>query len=127
MTPYALSGLALAMLVLAASPGPGVLTTVTRAVTSGFRSALAVIVGIVLGDVVFLLLAIYGLSMVAQALGEFFTIVKICGGVYLIWLGCRAWIYNPAHETDNPGVNSSYGARGFISGLLVTLSNPKGR
>lgn len=120
-----LISLALAMLVLAASPGPGVFTTVARALASGFRSALMVILGIVLGDLIFLLFAMFGLSMIARNLGEFFIIVKVCGGVYLIWLGCKLWIKDPATralEHDSQPCNWS---GHFLSGLLVTLSNPK--
>ena len=85
------------MLVLAASPGPGVFATTARAMASGFRPALAVIWGIVLGDIIFLLFAAFGLSMVARALGNLFFIVKICGGAYLVWLGIKIWLQNPAN------------------------------
>ena len=44
---------------------------------------LIVIAGIVMGDIIYLLFAILGLSFVAQALGELFIIVRICGGIYL--------------------------------------------
>ena len=80
MTIYSAIGFSVAMLVLAASPGPGVFATVARALASGFRPSLAVISGIVLGDVIFLLFAAFGLSMVARVLGNLFFIVKICGG-----------------------------------------------
>lgn len=86
MTIYSAIGFSVAMLILAASPGPGVFATVARALASGFRSALAVICGIVLGDIIFLLFAAFGLSMVARVLGNMFFIVKICGGAYLVWL-----------------------------------------
>ena len=89
------------MLVLAASPGPGVFATIARALASGFRPSLAVIGGIVLGDVIFLLFAAFGLSMVARALGNMFFIVKICGGAYLIWLGIRIWFKKPEPDTGN--------------------------
>ncbi len=45
-----LISLSTAMLILAASPGPGVFATVARSLASGFRPALGVILGIVLGD-----------------------------------------------------------------------------
>ncbi|MGD9325027.1 MAG: LysE family transporter, partial [Desulfobacterales bacterium] len=65
MTIYSAIGFAVAMLVLAASPGPGVFATVARALASGFRPSFAVICGIVAGDVIYLLFAVFGLSMVA--------------------------------------------------------------
>jgi threonine/homoserine/homoserine lactone efflux protein len=125
MTIYSAIGFAVAVLVLAASPGPGVFATVARALASGFRPSVAVICGIVLGDVIYLLFAAFGLSMVARALGNMFFIVKVCGGAYLIWLGVRIWLKKPepvggSHTT---GTRSRWG--NFASGLVVTLSNPK--
>ena len=113
------------MLILAASPGPGVFATVARALASGFRPALAVIGGIVLGDIIYLLFAAFGLSMVARALGNLFFIVKICGGAYLIWLGIKIWLQDPEPLCDTPDDDRRCRWGNFISGLVITLSNPK--
>ena len=113
------------MLILAASPGPGVFATVARALASGFRPALGVICGIVLGDIIFLLFAAFGLSMVARILGNMFFIVKICGGAYLIWLGIKIWLKDPEPHTGTPNADTRSQWGNFISGLVVTLSNPK--
>ena len=125
MTVYSAIGFSVAMLVLAASPGPGVFATIARALASGFRPSLAVIGGIVLGDVIFLLFAAFGLSMVARALGNMFFIVKICGGVYLIWLGVRIWFKKTEPDTGNQNRNVQSQWGNFASGLVITLSNPK--
>ena len=77
MSLISLLSLALAMLILASSPGPGVFATIARSLASGFRPALWVILGIVVGDIIYLLFAIFGLSVVAQAFGELFYIIKI--------------------------------------------------
>ena len=113
------------MLILAASPGPGVFATVARALASGFRPALAVICGIVLGDIIFLLFAAFGLAMVSRVLGNLFFIVKICGGAYLVWLGIKIWLKDPepVSGTQDSDTRSQWG--NFVSGLVVTLSNPK--
>ena len=125
MTIYSAIGFSVAMFILAASPGPGVFATVARALASGLRPALAVICGIVLGDIIFLLFAAYGLSMVARVLGNLFFIVKICGGAYLIWLGIKIWFKNPEPVAggQDPDTRSQWG--NFASGLVITLSNPK--
>ena len=125
MTIYSAIGFFVAMLLLAASPGPGVFATVARALASGFRPALAVIGGIVLGDIIFLLFAAFGLSMVARVLGNLFFIVKICGGAYLIWLGIKIWLKDPEplSGTQDSDTRSKWG--NFVSGLVITLSNPK--
>jgi len=125
LTIYSVIGFSVAMLVLAASPGPGVFATIARALASGFRPSFAVICGIVLGDVIFLLFAAFGLSMVARALGNMFFIVKICGGAYLIWLGVRIWLKKPEPVTGNQNHNIHSQWGNFATGLVITLSNPK--
>jgi threonine/homoserine/homoserine lactone efflux protein len=125
LTLYSAFGFAAAMLVLAASPGPGVFATTARAMASGFRPALAVIWGIVLGDIIFLLFAAFGLSMVARVLGNLFFMVKVCGGAYLVWLGIKIWLQKPelVQIHQNSTARSNWG--NFVSGLVITLSNPK--
>jgi len=133
--------LALAMFALAVTPGPGVLVTTSRALASGVRPALVVILGIVSGDLVYLLLATFGLSMIADALGELFVVVKIVGGLYLIGLGLRMWLRRPtgalvgglaggAQAAARPAAESAPVAEtsplgNYATGLATTLSNPK--
>ena len=124
MSLLSIGSFALAMLILAASPGPGVMATVARSLASGFRPALAVIAGIILGDILFLLFAIFGLGLIAQALGSLFVVVKVLGGGYLIWQGLRLWLSRNEPETDQlQPAGSVYG--NFWSGLFITLGNPK--
>lgn len=116
--------LAGAMFLLAVTPGPGVLATVARALGSGFRPAAMVVLGIVLGDLLFLLLAIFGLGALAAVLGDLFVGVKLLGAAYLVWLGLQLW-RAPAEPAN--GMNGQdRGAGGdLLSGLLITLANPK--
>lgn len=116
---------AAAMLVLAASPGPGVFAATAQALAGGFRSAAGVIAGIVAGDLIFLMLAVFGMSALANALGGLFVVVKIAGGAYLIVMGIRLWTARP----DPPDPDAAVAGRGvrrrFLGGLFITLSNPK--
>ncbi len=116
---------AIAMFILAASPGPGVFATVAQALGGGFRSALDVIAGIVTGDLIFLLLAVFGLTALARALGDLFIIVKIAGGGYLIWLGIKLWLAKPVLPVQNPGEKMQSGKQRWLGGLFITLGNPK--
>ncbi len=112
------------MFVLAVSPGPGLFAVVSRALASGFNHASVVVIGLILGDVIYLLLAIYGLSAIAEIMGDFFIIVKYIGGAYLLYLGYK--IYTSEIEEENiHGIKEiSWGAN-FLSGLFITLGNPK--
>lgn len=119
---------ALAMVLLAASPGPGFLMVVARALSGGLAAGLAAIAGLVLGDLVFLVLAILGLGALAAVMGEFFLAVKILGAAYLIWLGVKTWCSRAnLPEMDRPETPTAKVPhhRSVALGFFVTLGNPK--
>ncbi len=113
-----------AMLILAATPGPGVFAVLGKALSGGVRPALWTIAGIILGDLIFLALAAGGLSVLAHTLGDLFLFVRIAGALYLIWLGLKAWRYQP-HPRGIVGQGSHSRSKDFLTGLLITLGNPK--
>lgn len=112
---------ALAVLLFAATPGPAVLACVSQALGSGFRSALALAAGIVTGDAIYLLVAIYGLALVSQVPEGLFVLVRLAGGAYLAWMGWRTWSSGATASAARPASRRE----GFQAGLLVTLGNPK--
>ena len=113
-----------AIFIFMATPGPGVLAVISRALGSGFSHALFMSFGMVLGDIIFLLLTIFGLSIVAKTFYEVFIIIKILGGIYLIYLGIKIYISKTSHFDTSVKKSSSY-AGDFFAGLFITLSNPK--
>ncbi len=125
MTVESVSGFAAAMFILAITPGPGVFAAVSQALSSGFRSSLEVIAGIVFGDIVFLLLAVLGLSALVHILGDLFFIVRVAGGLYLIRLGWKMLAAEPGTSDIRADSSKSGSAQRFLSGFLITLGNPK--
>jgi len=124
MSLLSIFSLAIALFVLAVTPGPGMFATISRSLASGFASSLGVIAGIVTGDIIFLVFAILGMSAISQAMGNFFVVVKIIGGAYLIFLGVKIWISKPVPvQQVNDSKGTKYG--NYLSGLVITLSNPK--
>ncbi|MDD2385018.1 MAG: LysE family translocator [Sulfurospirillaceae bacterium] len=124
MSVVSLLSFGLAMFVLAVSPGPGVFATIARALASGFASTLIFIAGIVLGDIIFLLAAIYGLSTIAMYMGEVFIAVKYLGGAYLIYLGYTI-LKSHAKAANIHALREPSKKANFLSGLSITLGNPK--
>ncbi|MEM9220645.1 MAG: LysE family translocator [Cyanobacteria bacterium P01_F01_bin.150] len=112
---------------LAALPSASVALVITRAVTLGVKNGIAVAAGIVLGDLVFVTLAISGLSVVAETMGSFFIFVKVVGAIYLIWLGLSLW--RSQSEQVDLDHRPNGGKRGlmtsFISGFVLTLGDVK--
>ena len=115
---------AAAMTVFAATPGPGILATVGRGLGAGFLPTLPLILGMILGDVIFLCLAVFGLALLAAKLGALFLVIKILGAGYLIFLGIKT-ITAPVSLNQVSGKQKGGGIRAFIGGLTISLSNPK--
>jgi len=114
------------MVVLAAMPSASVALVVTRSATLGIANGLAVSVGIILGDLVFITLAILGLSVVAEALGSLFMAIKVFGGLYLLWLGFSLLkATNRTKITVTKTSNKSSLLASFLAGFFLTLGDIK--
>lgn len=113
-----------ALLIFMASPGPGTFAVIARALGSGFSHAFSMSLGMVLGDLIFLLLAIFGLSAMASMMGEIFIIIKYIGGLYLLYLGFKIFRSTPSTQNIKK-VTSISMLSDFSTGLFVCLSNPK--
>src|SRR3954463_10319736 len=81
----------IALSIAVATPGPGIFAVTSCAIGRGFREAVALTCGIVVGDLIFFLLAALGMAALAQAMGELFLFVKFAGAAYLIYLGVKLW------------------------------------
>lgn len=116
--------LTVACFILMASPGPGTLATIARGLAHGLGRTLVFILGIVAGDLIYLFLAIFGLSALASAYGEVFVVIRWAGAAYLIYLGVKAW-RAPTTPLETRPVEAARPVRDFMGGLLLTLGNPK--
>lgn len=125
MTLISILALAGAMLLLAITPGPGVFATVARGLASGLKVSAFVVLGIVAGDLIFLLFAIYGLATVAENLHGLFVVIKYVGAVYLINLGVRLWFAIPDKTQVQAETEDLSWQSNFLTGLFITLGNPK--
>jgi len=112
------------MIVLAVIPSVSVLAVSARAAAFGFTHGVFTALGIVAGDIVFILVAVYGLVFVADAMGEQFTLIKYIGGAYLIWLGISLWRADARARNSDEIRQSTWGSS-FLAGLLITLGDQK--
>lgn len=114
----------IALGIAAAIPGPGVAAVVGRALGAGVAPTLPFICGLALGDVLFLTVAVLGLAALAAAASSVFLIVKIVGGLYLLYLAWKFWTADV--ETSQVTRISSHSPwLAAVSGFAVTLGNPK--
>lgn len=124
MTISSFIALFLAMVSLAALPSISVLTVVTQSLSGGFLHGAIATAGIMMGDSLFILLSVYGLSLMADVLGPFFLAIKLLGGVYLIWLGLSLWRTKASPLKIGKPVAVSW-RDSFLNGLFITLGDQK--
>lgn len=116
--------------VLLLIPGPTILTVVSYAATHGRRATLPLILAVALGDSAALALSLLGLGALLSASAFWFTVVKVLGGCYLIWLGIGLLrsgvrVSAIADVTSDVPSDESYW-RLFANTWIVTALNPKG-
>ncbi len=113
-----------ALFIAAAIPGPGMTAIVARALGSGFRETFFMGLGLVLGDLIYLTAVILGLAFVAQTFTTAFMVIKILGALYLVYIAYKLWTAGLLPQDIQAKKSASVGLS-FLSGLLVTLGNPK--
>lgn len=114
---------AIAYFVAVLVPGPGVAAIVARALGGGFWSSMPMILGILLGDLVYLAFALFGLAAIATYFGAVFVVVRWAGALYLLWIAWQFWSAKPGAEQLGP--RREHWTKTFASGFALTLGNPK--
>ena len=124
LTVYGGVSLFIAMLVLAFVPGVSVMAVTARSAASGFVQGVFTTLGIIAGDIVYIIIAIYGLSVAEELMGGRFYLVRYLGAAYLIWFGIELWLSKEQPHRFKGGDNAS-SMSSFLSGLLITLGDQK--
>ncbi len=114
---------AAASLALAVVPGPAVLYIVAQSIPGGRRAGIVSAFGVSTGGLFHVAAAVIGLSAVIAASAEAFTVVKLLGAVYLVWLGARALLARD-DRIGGRRVESTLG-RTYRRGVVVNVLNPK--
>ena len=126
-----LPGIALAysaFLLGIASPGPNVLAVIGTSMGDGRRSGIALALGIAAGSFCWALLTASGLSALLSSYASALTMIKITGGLYLLWLAYKA-LQSAATAQDIAPTSLSVSGRGTLRyvtrGFTIQMTNPK--
>jgi threonine/homoserine/homoserine lactone efflux protein len=118
-----------AALLLAITPGPGIFYVAARTLAGGRAEGVASSFGTGLGGMVHVVAGSLGVSAIVLASAELFTVLKVIGSVYLIWIGFRT--FQSARRDALTVLNGGAAAppvgpqRAFCEGVLVEALNPK--
>lgn len=122
-----------ASLVLAVTPGPGVIYIVTRTLAQGRIAGASSVAGVACGNMLNAVGAAVGLAALFAVSSLAFTVVKFGGAAYLVWLGVkmlrggdgRADHGESQAAAEPVAAKAVLAGRVFHDGVLVALLNPK--
>lgn len=107
-------------------PGPNIVLTVNYAIRHGRRSGLATVPGVVLGAFAAMSLSLLGAGALLATSAFLFTLLKLAGAIYLIYLAYSLW----TAPVESIAVDRSSAAkplkRLFWQSFLISVLNPKG-
>lgn len=108
---------------IAVSPGPGLLYVAARSLSGGFADGVASSFGTLFGGMVHVAAGALGVSAIVMASAEAFSILKLAGAAYLVWLGIRT--FRAARVATPLAIEAAGSRRAFREGILVEALNPK--
>jgi threonine/homoserine/homoserine lactone efflux protein len=120
-----LAGFLLAALLITAAPGPDNLMVLGIGISKGRRAGMVFGLGCALGCLSHTLLAVVGVSALIAASPAAFTLLKMCGGLYLLWLGINALRSRGATRVGGIEAGEQPLPRLFLKGVVANAINPK--
>jgi homoserine/homoserine lactone efflux protein len=117
----------LACWAISLSPGPGAIAAMSAGLNHGFQRGYFMVFGLVLGIWTQVVIVVAGLGAVIAASNTAFTVLKLLGAAYLVWMGVSQW-----RASDRPLVASSTEVpvltrrQLIVRGWAINATNPKG-
>jgi threonine/homoserine/homoserine lactone efflux protein len=123
---WILGSIAFALMLGAMSPGPTSIYVAKNSIAISRKHGLFTALGTGTGAAIFGLLAVLGLQAFLLAVPSAYLALKICGGLYLLWLAAKIIKHAKDPIESNNDTNSQMSLhRAFSTGLITQLSNPK--
>ena len=117
---FVISGLLLNMM-----PGPDTFYILARTLAQGRKAGMLSVLGISAGCLVHTIAAAVGLSAILVASSTAFTVVKLCGAGYLIYLGVRMFVEASKSAGKELTVPPAGGREIFVQAVITNVLNPK--
>ncbi len=112
------------VLIICITPGIDMMFILNRSISQGRDAGIYSALGVSVGAVVHTILSGLGLSVILQTSVVLFTIIKIVGAVYLIYLGIQMFISKQSSISINKTVYQSR-RKLFVQGVITNVTNPK--
>ena len=112
-------------LLLNLMPGPDTLYIVGRSISQGRTAGVVSVLGISSGCAVHTVAAAFGLSAILAASASAFTVVRLAGAAYLVYLGIRIWLDRTVAATSTGELPAQKLWTIYRQGVMTNLLNPK--
>ncbi|TDC54267.1 LysE family translocator [Actinomadura sp. KC345] len=122
---HVLAVFTVATVVALITPGPDMLFVLGCGVRGGARAGLLATVGVITGDALYVVAAAAGLAVLLTAFPVVFTVVRIAGAAYLIYLGVQMIRHRKKAQDDDQAVGGMPGRRAFLNGVVSSMANPQ--
>jgi len=114
-----------AIFIFGITPGPGIFALLGRAIASGARACFPLALGMAVSDIIYLVMACFGLATIAENWSTLFTAIRYIGAGYLLYLGWKMWTSPVTSDIEKTNLPRPHWKSSFIQGVLISASNPK--
>lgn len=115
----------LATAVFACVPGPGMFYAAAQTIARGRRAGWMSALGFHIGGYVHIVAAAFGLAVLLETVPVLYTVVKLAGAVYLIWLGIRYFISPRSFAMPVVASEAKPDRHAIRDSIIVEVLNPK--
>lgn len=115
----------IAIFIFGITPGPGTFALLGKALASGVKDCVPMALGMTISDIIYLVLATFGLAAIAENYSGLFLAIRFIGAAYLMYLGWKMWTAEVDTDFKQKNNKSRSWFSGFLQGFLISASNPK--
>jgi len=114
-----------ALVILFVTPGPVWAALIARSLSGGFHAAWPLALGVVVGDAVWPVLAIFGVTWLVSVYADFMLVLRYAGAGMLAIMGALLLLRAGGRIDHDDRLTAPGAWGGFSAGVLVILGNPK--
>ena len=115
----------IAIFIFGITPGPGVFALLSRSMVYSAKSCFPLALGMATSDIIYLIMACFGLATIAENWSTVFTAIRLIGAAYLIYLGWKMWHAPVVISYEAAKTKQDHWLALFTQGALISASNPK--
>ncbi|RJL24465.1 LysE family translocator [Bailinhaonella thermotolerans] len=123
--PHLLAVFTLTTIIALVTPGPDMLFVLGCGMRGGARAGVLATLGVITGDALYVAAAAAGLSALLTAFPVVFTVLRLAGAAYLVYLGVQMIRRRKRAQEEEVAAGGMSGRRAFLNGAVSSMANPQ--